>query len=80
MEGGFIHGCVFYYWISRSDVSVIFLRMCLFSNHSFWPCCLWEISFSCQMIDKWNCQLVILAVGCWSWRELGSWSFGSGLF
>ena len=57
----FIHGCVFCYWMCRSDVSVIPFRMCLFLffNHSFWPCryeCLtfpylWEISFSSQMIS-----------------------------
>ena len=26
----FIHGCVFYYWMCQSDVSVISFRMCCF--------------------------------------------------
>ena len=56
----FVHGCVFWYCICRSDVSVIPFRMCLFFlSHSSWPCrygflsfpCLWEISFSSQMIS-----------------------------
>ena len=55
----FIHGCLFCYWMCRSDVSVISFRMYLFFNHSFWPChygfltflCLWEIRFSSQMIS-----------------------------
>ena len=62
MEGGdcFIHGCVFCYWICRSDVSVIPFRTCLFFlHHSFWPChygfltfpCLWQVSFSGQVIS-----------------------------
>ena len=42
LDNCFIHGCVFYYWMCRSDVPVIPFRMCLFSffflNHSFWPC------------------------------------------
>ena len=56
-----IHGCVFCYWMCRSDLSVIPFRRCLFFsffNHSIWPCrygfltflCQWKISFSSQMI------------------------------
>ena len=56
----FAHGCVFCYWVCRSDVSVIPFRMCLFFSHSFLPChcgfftfpCLWEISFFSQMISE----------------------------
>ena len=60
VDDSFIHGCVFYHWICRLDVSVIPFIVCLFSffHHRFWPCrcrflsfpCLWEIHFSSQMI------------------------------
>ena len=60
----FIHGCVFCYWMCRSDVSVIPFRMCIFFNHSFWPCCYGLLTYPCLreisfLDDKWNCQLVI---------------------
>ena len=53
--------------------------------------CLWEISFSIQMIVELSVgywaligsssdHIIILPVGCWSWREFRSWIFGSGLF
>ena len=52
----FIHGCAFYYWMCQS----YFLFRMSFFNHSFWPCrygfltfpCLWEITFSGQMISE----------------------------
>ena len=57
------HGYVVYYWISRLDMSIISLRMCLFSKvfYCFLPRfvtffvefdlpCLWKISFSSEMI------------------------------
>ena len=61
VDNRFIHGCLFCCWMCRSDVSVIPLRMCpfFFSSQGFWPCrfgflnfpCLWEISFSGQMMN-----------------------------
>ena len=56
----FIHGCVFYHWMCRSDVSGIPFRMCLaFQSQclalSLWIfdfLFLWEISFSSQMISE----------------------------
>ena len=56
----FIHGCVFCYWMCRSDVSIIPFIKSSFFNYSFCPChygfltfpCLWEISFSSQMISE----------------------------
>ena len=60
----FIHGCVFCYWMCRSDVSVIPFRMSLF-HHSFG---LVIIDFDLSLPvgdkffwldDKLNCQLVI---------------------
>ena len=55
----FIHGRVFCRWMCQSDVSAIPSRMFLFFNRSFRPCrfgfltflCLWEITFSSQMIS-----------------------------
>ena len=68
MEGGdsFINGCVFCYWMCRSDLSDIPSRMCLF-NYGFLPFhyefltfpCFWKISFSEKSDNKWNCHLVI---------------------
>ena len=59
LDDCFIHGCVFCYWMCRSDVSVILFRMSFFVHQSFWLCrygfltfpCLWEISPSGQMIS-----------------------------
>ena len=58
----FIHDCVFYHWMCRSDVSVILFRMFFLSFFQSWflalllwiltlPC-LCEISFSCQIISE----------------------------
>ena len=51
----------FYYWMCRSDVSVIPFRMC---NHSFWPLWIFDLSLPVgdkffKLDDKWNRQLVI---------------------
>ena len=56
VDGCFIHGCVFCYWMCRSDVSVILSECVLFSIIVFglgfltFPC-LWEIRFSSQIIN-----------------------------
>ena len=56
MDDCFIHGCVFCYWICRSDVSVISSRMCLFLNYSFWPC---HYGFLTLLVgDKFSSQMV----------------------
>ena len=54
----FTHGCVFCYWMCRSDVSVIPFRMCLFFIIVFGPVVMNFYKFF-YSDDKWNCQSVI---------------------
>ena len=54
----FIYGCVFCYWMFRSDVSVIPFRMCLCFNHSFWPLSLRIFDLSLLLRDKFSSQMI----------------------
>ena len=84
----FIYDCFFCHQMCRSFQNVSLSSIIAFGLvMDFDLPCLWQTSFSGQMIS--NCQWS-LGLDKWSydyfsyvyrsWRELDSWSFGSGLF